>query len=224
MGILKRFTDIMKSNINDLLDKCENPAKMADQMLIDAKENLADVKKETAKVMANEKAAERRMQDCQKDIDKYTLAAQNALKSGKEDDAKKLISKKQQLENQFISLKENYDIAHRDAEQMHQMHDKLVSDIEELELRKESVKAKVATAKAQQSINKVASGANNITGNLSAFGRMEDKANKMLDSARAEADLNAGTTSSEDLADRYAAGCSSSVDDELAKMKADLGI
>ena len=35
MGILTRFTDIMKSNINDLLDKCEYPDKMIDQTLRD---------------------------------------------------------------------------------------------------------------------------------------------------------------------------------------------
>ena len=48
MGILTRFTDIMKSNINALLDKCEDPAKMIDQTLRDLREDLAEVKKETA--------------------------------------------------------------------------------------------------------------------------------------------------------------------------------
>lgn len=45
MGILTRFTDIMKSNINALLDKCEDPAKMIDQTLRDLREDLAEVKK-----------------------------------------------------------------------------------------------------------------------------------------------------------------------------------
>ena len=46
MGIISRFTDIMKSNINALLDKCEDPAKMIDQTLRDLREDLAEVKKE----------------------------------------------------------------------------------------------------------------------------------------------------------------------------------
>ena len=41
MGILTRFTDIMKSNINALLDKCEDPAKMIDQTLRDLREDLS---------------------------------------------------------------------------------------------------------------------------------------------------------------------------------------
>ena len=52
MGILERFTDIIKANINDLLDRAEDPAKMIDQYLRDLTENLAEVKKETAGVMA----------------------------------------------------------------------------------------------------------------------------------------------------------------------------
>ena len=59
MGILERFTDIIKANINDLLDRAEDPAKMIDQYLRDLTENLAEVKKETAGVMAQESRARR---------------------------------------------------------------------------------------------------------------------------------------------------------------------
>ena len=54
MGIISRFTTIMKANINDLLDRCENPAKMVDQTLRELNESLAEVKKETAGIMAEE--------------------------------------------------------------------------------------------------------------------------------------------------------------------------
>ena len=63
MGILQRFGDIMKSNINALLDKCEDPAKMVDQTLLDLRKDLADVKKETASVMADEKNAKRKLDE-----------------------------------------------------------------------------------------------------------------------------------------------------------------
>ena len=53
-NILDRFSTIIKSNINALLDKAEDPAKMIDQYLLDLRENLAEVKRETAGVMAEE--------------------------------------------------------------------------------------------------------------------------------------------------------------------------
>lgn len=93
MGILTRFTDIMKSNINALLDKCEDPAKMIDQTLRDLREDLAEVKKETANIIADAKSADRQVKECEEEITKYTTAAQNALKAGNDDDARTLIAK-----------------------------------------------------------------------------------------------------------------------------------
>ena len=84
MGILQRFSDIMRSNINAALDKCEDPAKMVDQILLDLRKNLAEVKKETAGVMAVEKNAARLVEECKGNISKYTNAAQNALRAGNE--------------------------------------------------------------------------------------------------------------------------------------------
>ena len=224
MGILQRFGDIMKSNINALLDKCEDPAKMVDQTLLDLRKDLADVKKETASVMADEKNAKRKLDENDAEIKKYTTAAQNALKSGNEADAKTLIARKQQLEETRTSLQSTYDVSHANAEKMRQMHDKLTNDIESLETRKDAIKCKVATAKAQAHMNKMTSGVN-TDASMAAFDRMEAKANKMLDEANAEAELNEGVHSTDDLADKYASGGNDvSVDDELARMKADLGL
>jgi phage shock protein A len=224
MGILQRFGDIMKSNINALLDKCEDPAKMVDQTLLDLRKDLADVKKETASVMADEKNAKRKLDENDAEIKKYTTAAQNALKSGNETDAKTLIARKQQLEETRISLQSTYDVAHANAEKMRQMHDKLTNDIESMETRKDAIKGKVATAKAQAHMNKMTSGVN-TDASMAAFDRMEAKANKMLDEANAEAELNEGVHSTDDLADKYASGGNDvSVDDELARMKAELGL
>lgn len=223
MGILQRFGDIMKSNINALLDKCENPAKMVDQMLIDLRKDLAEVKKETAAVMADEKSAKRKLDDCVASIEKYTLAAQTALRSGNESDARELLSKKQQLEDTKRSLEATYQVAAGNSLKMQQMHDKLVKDIEDLETRKDAIKAKVATAKAQEHMNKITSGID-TSGSIAAFERMEQKADKMLDSANAEAELNSGVHSTADLADKYTNGSDASVDDELNRMKTELGL
>ncbi|HPI16802.1 MAG TPA: PspA/IM30 family protein, partial [Mesotoga sp.] len=59
MGILERFNDIIKSNINALLDKFEDPSKMIDQYMREMIEDLAEVKKGTASVMAEETRTKR---------------------------------------------------------------------------------------------------------------------------------------------------------------------
>ena len=226
MGILSRFADIMESNINALLDKCENPEKMIDQTLRNLREDYAEVKKETAGVMADEKKAERALAEAKSNMQKYLDATTKALQSGNEGDARKLLAKKQQYEAQIPNLQQVYDAAHANAEKMRSMTFKLQHDIEELEARKDTIKAKVSVAKAQQRVNKVISGTKSSEASLSAFERMEAKANKMLDQANAEAELNSQMNESDNLLDKYSAGGSSNpaVDDELASLKAQLGM
>ncbi|WP_276904700.1 PspA/IM30 family protein [Faecalibaculum rodentium] len=224
MGILSRFSEIMKSNINALLDRAEDPEKMADQMLRNTREQFAEVKAQTAAVMADAAKANRDAADCQADIARYQKAAENALISRNEGDAKKLIAQKQKLEEKYKALQQAADLANANADKMRQMYDKLASDIETLEARKDAIKAKTAAAKAQQSINRLVSGLPDTNSSLEAFDRMDARASKQLDAAMAEAQLNE-TSSSEDLAEKYSgSGSDVSVDSELEEMKKKLGL
>lgn len=225
MGIISRFSDVMKSNINAMLDKCEDPAKMVDQTLRDLREDLAKVKQETAGVMADAKEANRRVADCKAQVERYTVAATNAVKAGNDGDARTLLAKKQQFDEQLVSLQKAAELANTNADKMRQMHDKLVNDISTLETRKDTIKATAAAAKAQERINKMQDGGKRASSSIDAFNRMEARANKALDQAMAHADLNSAKDSATDLAEKYAgAGGSASVDDELASLKASLGM
>lgn len=223
MSVIARFSDIMKSNINALLDKCEDPAKMIDQTLRNLNEDLSEVKKETASIMANEKMAKRKLDECQDEINKMDGYARKALQTGNENDTREFLSRKTALSSSLTSLQSTYDVSHANAQKMIQMHDKLVKDINELELKKDSIKAKIATAKAQQRMNKMTS---NVDANssISAFERMEAKADKMLDSVNAVSELNAGSGDKvKDLAEKYDSG-ETAIEDELAKLKAEMGL
>lgn len=221
MGILSRCKDILSANINALLDKAEDPAKMIDQMLRQSREDLAEVKKETAAVMANETNAKRKLDEAKEKIAQYGQAAMNAVQQGNDDDARKLLSSKQKWEATLSGLQSNYDEAHQDAENMRSMYAKLVNDIELLETKADMIKGKAATAKAREHANKMTAGAK-VSSSMEAFGRMEAKVNKQLDTANAMAELNKGETSSEDLLAQYGTAPSGSVEDELARMKAQM--
>lgn len=224
MGVLGRFKDIMASNINALLDKCEDPAKMIDQTMRNLQEDLADVKKETASIMAEEKRCQRVYDEKKAEVDKWTDYAKKALVAGNEEDAKQFLAKKQSAESVCQSAEQAYLAAKANSEKMMQMHDKLVKDISELDARRDAIKAKVAVAKTQQKVNKLTSGVDSAN-SISAFERMEAKANKMLDTANAEAELNANSGDPVDaLADKYDATPDAAVNEELAKMKAELGL
>ena len=107
---------------------------------------------------------------------------------------------------------------------MKEMHDKLVSDMGELQSRRDAIRAKVAVAKTQERLNKVGSSVAGVSNNLSAFDRMEEKANRMLDEANAMSELTTTKDDVADLAAKYDEDSSNTgVDDELAALKARLG-
>ncbi len=235
MSIIKRFSDIMASNINALLDKMEDPSKMIDQILRNLQDDLNKVKAETAGVMADEARAKRALDECAAEINKMQDYAARAVKAGNDDDARKFLAKKAQLTANEAELRKSYELAASNAIKMRQMHDKLVSQIDELNARRDSIKAKMAVAKAQEKINKIGSSAADAANNLSAFGRMEAKAERMLDQAEAMAELNKSkeddfdgllnkydtpTADVEDELSALKAGMNTNVEDELAKLKA----
>lgn len=225
MGILARFSDIIASNINALLDKCEDPSKMIDQYLRNAMDDLAEVKKETAAVMAEENRCKRLLDDANADVAKYTELAKKALAAGNDDDARVFIAKKQECEAAASSALNTYTVAHANANKLRELHNKLSNDIAALKARRDNVKATIAVAKTQDRVNKATEVFNGARGSVSAFERMEEKANAMLDSANAYAELNAEPVDeAAALEAKYGAGSTSSVDDELAAMKASLGL
>ena len=226
MGMLERFTDIVKANINELLDHAEDPAKMVDQYLRDLADSLVEVKKETAGVMAEEKRTQRLVDENAAEVAKYDDLARQALKAGNEGDARTFLAKKQQLATKGESLASAAAAAHENAEKMRTMHDKLVSDIETLKGRREAIKAKVAVAKTQDKVNDISSAGDSAAAAMSAFDRMEAKADEMLDRSNAMSELNAEPVdSAAELEKKYAeAGSTASVDEELAKLKAEMGL
>lgn len=227
MGILNRFKDIMASNINALLDKCEDPEKMIDQYLRNAEKDLGNVKAETASVMAEETRAKRVLDECGEEIEKMQKYAVKAVEAGNDNDARQFLTKKKQLEEKKVSLQQAYDLAASNASKMRQMHDKLVKDIDNLEARRAAIKATVKAAKAQERINKVGTSVTGANNSMEAFTRMEAKANKMLDEANAMAELNSSQedTNIDNLAAKYdEAPNNAAVDDELAALKAKMGL
>lgn len=226
MGILTRFKDIMSANVNALLDKAEDPAKMIDQTLLNLRKDLAQVKKETAAVMADAKNARRKVTECENQITNYKTTAEKALRAGNEGDARTLLEAKKREEEKLVALQKICEMAEKNADNMQAMHDKLVRDIEALEAKKDAIKAKVATAKAQKHMNQVLSGGDKAAASIDAFERYEAKADKMLDEAAAMTELNktADDNTADSLLDKYKNGGSADVDDELEKMKKELGL
>ena len=226
MSMLQRFKDIMSSNINALLDKAEDPEKMIDQMIRNLQSDLGKVKSETATVMAEEARLNRQLTELKAEEEKMITYAKKALQAGSDDDAKLFLEKKNSIQNKANEVETRLISARQNSQNMKAMHDKLSSQVADLNARKNEIKAKIQQAKLQEKMNTMTS---SVTGaaSISKFDEIEEKANAMLDKANAMQELNKDNEGNiDDLMAKYDSKTdnTSSVDDELAALKDSLGL
>ncbi len=221
MSIIKRFKDIMDANINSVISRAEekNADKLLEKYLRDAKTNLANVKAETAAVIAEEKAAEQKLSACKANIDKYNSYAAAAVKAGNDNDARKFLTAKSELVPQLEILQKSYDMAKSNSEKMRCMTEKLTDDISKATQKMNELNSKLAVAKQmekQAEFNeKINSGMN--------FGSIDglfESVQKRIDKADALAELNNSKDDNEleELEKKYGAA-SAGVEEELAALK-----
>ena len=223
-GILSRFKTIMEANINALLDKAEDPVKMADQLARDLEKDLGEVKAETVSVMAEEKRAKRAYDEGVAEVEKLQRYAEKAVLAGNDADAKVFLSEKAAKAANLESLKGAWDLAAANAAKMREMHDKLTEQLKQVEDRKAAIRAKAAMVKSHQKANEIKSDLGGCS--LAAFDALEEKLNRKLDEAEAAAELNTKKDDMADLMAKYddtATVQDSGVEDELAALKAKLG-
>lgn len=189
MGILSRFRDVMKANVNHMLNWGEDPEKTLNEYMRSLSSDLGQVKAETTAVLSDESRAKRALDECSAEVKKLQRYAEKSVESGDEDKARNFLEKKVKLADQLNELQAAYERASAKARMMKHMNDKLVADLGQLEARHAELKGRMANAKAQQQANE----RNASEGRAdAAFKAMEDKANQALNEAEALAELRAG--------------------------------
>lgn len=224
MGFIERIGDIMGANINALLDKAEDPVKQAKYYLEKYLKDLAECKEDTAVVSAQAKARKKEMEQAQADVDKLTNMAKNAIKAGNDDDARTILTRKAAAEERLQQTTSNYELAKKQTEQMVAVYNKLASDIEVCRARVQNIEATAALAKNQERVAGIMSkyGSGSSAGDKLA--RAEQKAQARLDRAESIVELGVQDTDPDDLEAKYGDHGTASVDDELARLKGELGI
>ena len=209
------------------MDKMEDPEKMIDQYLRDMEKDLGSVKAETVAVMAQESAAKRKVAECEDEIKKMENYAKKALQAGNEADARMFLEKKESIKIKLDSLEKEKMIAVENSLKMREMHDKLTSDIQKLNAKRNEIKAKIKMAKSAEKINSMTS-STGISGKMDSFNSIEEKVDRMLDEANASIELNSPKKDEvDDLMKKYDSGeseSSSAVDEELERLKKEMGL
>jgi len=216
MGIFSRIADIFKSNVNDALDKAEDPEKMIKLMVIEMQEAVVRSTSALAQAMGNTKRLERQYLDFQASSQDLQGKAMIALKAGNEELAKAALAKKAQADQQAAQYKQMFEGSNNTTNQLKEQVAKLKVKLEEAKMNEAVLIPRSQNAKAQ------ADGAKKLGGfdenSFAKFDKFEDKILKLESEAQAFNEMAGQNTSLDDQFKLLSKN--TQVDDELAKMKA----
>lgn len=200
VGILRRFKDIMASNVNAVIHRDEkNPEKAIEKYLAQLRSDLGQVKAETAALQAEYNRAERAFFDNQSEQEKMKRYISKAQENGDMSSVRIYENKLAAIETEGVRLNDKYASAKQDMDNLKAMNEKLSNDAATLEGKLSEIKAKLNAAESMQSMNKIANKAG-AADTDEMFQRMNEKADYIMDRANAMSELNE-TPEQRDLAD-----------------------
>ena len=193
MSIFKRIKDIISANINDLLDKFEDPENIIDQMIREMEDSIIEVRKQTAAAIAAAKMSERQIVKTGKEVEKWQTNAEMAIESAEDELARKALQRKREVAEQLNlmnnQLKDEQGMIVKMKSDLHLIEEKVQEarrKRETLLMKKRAADAKkkmlASTEKARSTFN---GSANSIINGFDTFTKYEQQIEK--EPAEAEA-------------------------------------
>ena len=226
MGIFTRIGDILQANINDLIDKAEDPEKMVKQLIIEMDNQVDDATKALGQAMGSQKVAAMELADAKAAAADWNDKAKLALKAGNEALAKKALDAKVGVDQQVASLQANYDQITANVDALKQQVEQLKMKLDEARSRQQVLVARSRMADAAQ---KTAVTITSATTD-SAFAKLDALERKIAEKeATAEAygamsGMAAGQIIISDEDEFAQLKHEAAVNDQLASLKAELGL
>lgn len=214
MSLLERVTTLVRANVNDMLDKAEDPEKMIKQYLIDMQNQLIQVKTQVAAAMADEAKLYQRYLDAQNQATEWQHKAELAVQKGLDDLAKEALGRRNTFQETSDGFKAQYDEQKKEVDLLKDSLSKLEAKIQEAETKKDLLIARAHVADTQQLVSSTQEHLN-TTSAVDGFDRMEDKVRQKEAMAQASAELDR-----DPLEDKFAAlEKDDGLDAQLAELK-----
>lgn len=224
MGIFSRLGTLIKSNINDLITKAEDPEKMLSQVLLEMQQQLVEAKKAVAVAIADEKKLQKQYTAETDKSKEWERKAMVAVRAGDDNLARQALGRKQEHETIATQFQQQWIAQKQAVEKLKDALRLLNNKIEEAKRKKNILIARKKRAEAQQQIANTMQGLGD-TSAFDTFDRMAERIQLMEAEAEAGAEL-AGELSGDTLESKFHAleAGGGSEDDSLNELKAKMGL
>ena len=225
MGVLDRLSRLIRSNINDLIARAENPEKMLTQIIEDMRRQLAQAKQEVAVAIADERKLRAQYEDERSGADEWERRARLAIREGRDDLAKQALMRGQEHAQHAHDLEVQWQKHRTETEKLKDSLRQLNAKIEEAKRKKNLLIAKQKRAEAQKRIHDTMQGLQDRSA-FRAFDQMAEKIESAERQALAAAEVTEELTG-DTLVQEFAqleAGGDAAIEEKLLAMKASMGL
>lgn len=188
-GFFKRLNDILNADLNDLIDRLEDPERMIKQLIVEMEQNINRCKEEVLEAIASEKRLLAELEQHRQQKSAWYQKAQLALESNKEDLARSALARKKETETIIASLEPAWTSAKITSDRLKAQLHKLEEKLAEARLKRSTLVARQRASEARQQMSKTMDRFQVSLDAQSRFERMEDKV----------ADMEARTAAWEEL-------------------------
>ncbi|MDF1565506.1 MAG: PspA/IM30 family protein [Deltaproteobacteria bacterium] len=181
MGVLSRISTLIKSNLNDLISKAEDPEKILEQSIVDMQDNVKEAKKEVIDTLAQQKVLEKKLQTANEEVSAWERKAITAVEGGDDDLAREALRRKSASQSRASALEEQVVVQKDYVDTLRASLTALESKIEEAKSKKTQLVSRLRAAKVKEDMiaaREVAQGTHQALQDdtaFAAFARMEEK-------------------------------------------------
>ncbi len=226
MGLFDRFSALLKSNINDLISRAEDPEKMLTQILVDMRGQLVQAKQQVASAIADEKRLRDQTDAEFKQAQDWERRAMLAIQEGRDDLAKQALVRQSEHGSHGQQLEQTWESHKMETDKLKNQLRDLNDKIEEAKRKKNLLVARQRRAQAQQRIAETMSSLSEKSA-FEAFARMEERIETNERQIKAHAEIEdefTGDTLQRDFKALEKGSVSVSVDAQLLAMKQKMGL
>ncbi len=184
-NLFKRISDVLTANLNDLVDRVEDPERMIKQLIREMEENVNSARAGVIDALASEKQVAQERDSERRQADDWYNRARRALETGNEMLAREALLRKKEHDGTVASLQASWESARRTSERLKAQLRALETKLEEARLKKSSLVARQRAAQAREQMDLVSDRFQTGLDLNNSFGRMADKVGEM--EARMEA-------------------------------------
>jgi phage shock protein A len=223
MGIFSRLAQLIRSNLNDLISKSEDPEKMLNQVVLDMSNQLTEAKKQVAASIADEKRLAKQFEQEAANSAEWERRAMMALRAGNEELAKEALARKKEHDALALTYKDQWTKQKAAVDQLKRALRLLNDKIEEAKRKKNVLIARKKRAEAQKAIPETMSGLRDQSA-FETFDRMAGKIDQLEAEAEAAGEIQEEYTG-DTLASQFAnLEKTAGADEDLVALKRKMGL